>query len=47
MLQLIFPVAVVGIVWYLGIWPFNRSYAYLPKYTDIGTKKTEVPPPPM
>lgn len=46
MLQLVVPVAVVGIAWYLGIWPFNRSYTYLPKYSDVGVKKTDIRTPP-
>jgi hypothetical protein len=44
MLQLIVPVAVVaGILWYFGVWPFDKSYRYLPKYTDTGKKKIDAP----
>jgi hypothetical protein len=40
----IIVVAVLGgIVWFLGIWPFDRSYRYLPKYADIRSGK-DVPP---
>jgi hypothetical protein len=46
MLEILVPAAALGLVWYFGIWPFDRSYAYLPKYTDLGSKKTDVPPPP-
>ena len=46
MLQLSVPVAVIGALWVFGVWPFDRSYMYLPKYTDIRTKKIDAPPPP-
>jgi hypothetical protein len=38
--------AVVAVIWFLGVWPFNRGYTYLPKYSEIGVKKTDTPPPP-
>ncbi len=46
MLQLVVPVAVIGLFWFLGFWPFDRSYTYLPKYTEFRTKKIDAPPPP-
>lgn len=44
MLEIIVPVVAVGAFWYFGLWPFDRSYAYLPKYTDLGNKKSDGPP---
>jgi hypothetical protein len=46
MLGLIIIVAAAVLIWYLGVWPFNRSYPYLTKYSELGVKKTDVPPPP-
>ena len=47
MLQLFVPVAAVGgILWYFGFWPFDWTYQYLPRYTDLGNKKIDAPTPP-
>ena len=43
MLQLLIPIVVIGALWYLGIWPFDRNYMYLPKYADWRTKKADTP----
>jgi len=47
MLQILVPIVLIGgVLWYFGIWPFDRSYSFLPKYTEWGNKKIDAPKPP-
>jgi hypothetical protein len=46
MLHLLFPIAVVCVVlWFLGFWPFDRSYSFIPKYSEWRRKKVDTVPP--
>jgi hypothetical protein len=42
---IILAVAVGGALWYLGVWPFDRSYPFLTKYSDRGNKNADAPAP--
>jgi hypothetical protein len=53
MLPTIVLAAVIAAVWRFGVWPFSRSYKYLPSYgqvcrnrTAAATQPPVVAPPP-
>jgi hypothetical protein len=44
MSTLLVVVVVAAILWLFGFWPFNRSYAYVPRFDDLRQKKDSAPP---
>jgi hypothetical protein len=47
MLPSIILVAAVAAVWRLGIWPFSRSFKYLPSYGQFRRNKADANQPPV
>jgi hypothetical protein len=42
---IVLAAATGGTLWYLGIWPFDRSYPFLIKYSDRRNKNSVAPAP--
>jgi hypothetical protein len=42
---IVLAAAAGGTLWYLGIWPFDRNYPFLTKYSERGNKNTDAPAP--
>jgi len=42
---IILAAVVAGVLWRTGLWPFDRNYPMLTKYSDRGVKPAAAPAP--